>query len=167
MEVPTPTFELSPSKDMSGYMVDVVVAKENEFTEFGIVEVEEFEKFVTPAFTVRRSVWASPTWRLPMNPALERNVEEASAVNESVDSSPRVVEPVLKSEVEIEKTDVVANVDVESFVWSPSKVDEAEVMRSPMVDVGEMESWVREFGALVVHTWSSSEAQESFPVDSV
>src|SRR3989344_228965 len=108
---------------------------------FGIVVGEEVVKFASPAFTVRRSACWSPIWREPRNPAFEKKVEEAMTEKASVDASPMVVDPVLKRLVDMERTEVVANVEVEVRAKSLSKVDEAERRTPTAVEVGRIANW--------------------------
>src|SRR3989338_1715578 len=138
--VPTPTRPLAPSMERIGVPV-IDVANENAFTAEGIVVVEEFVKFTSPAFTVRRSACWSPIWREPRNPAFEKKVDEAMTESASVDASPMVVDPVLKRLVDMERTEVVANVEVDVRAKNLSNVDEA-VRRIPTaVEVGRIANW--------------------------
>ena len=59
----------------------------------------------------------------------------------SVDASPMVVDPVLKRLVDMERTEVVANVEVEVRAKSLSKVDEAERRTPTAVEVGRIANW--------------------------
>src|SRR3989344_747265 len=140
VEVPMPKRELRPSIERMDGLV-CPVANEKALTKAGIVVVEEFVKFTSPAFTVRRSACWSPIWREPRNPAFEKKVEEATTEKASVDASPMVVDPVLKRLVDMERTEVVANVEVEVRAKSLSKVDEAERRTPTAVEVGRIANW--------------------------
>ena len=81
----------------------------------------------------------------------------------SVDASPMVVDPVLKRLVYMERTEVVANVEVEVRAKSLSKVDEAERRTPTAVEVGRIANWE----SWVQLEEISDELHPNFPVDEV
>ena len=142
--------------------VDVAIVQAYA-VEFGIVVVEEFVKFTSPAFTVRRSACWSPIWREPRNPAFEKKVEEATTEKASVDASPMVVDPVLKRLVDMERTEVVANVEVEVRAKSLSNVEDAERRTPTAVEVGRIANWESKVQLEEI----SDELHPNFPVEEV
>ena len=90
-------------------------------------------------------------------------MEEATTEKASVDASPMVVDPVLKRLVDIERTEVVANVEVDVRAKSLSKVDEAERRTPTAVEVGRIANWE----SWVQLEEISDELHPNFPVDEV